>query len=107
MPPLLRLKGGEVRIVTAIETASSLRHPFPIGDQGRLTYIYKTGDLVFDGGEGETKFPLSALPDARILADGSGRLLFLSGATRRYAHGALGDTLEAGTVALVDPTGPS
>jgi hypothetical protein len=50
MPPLLRLKGVEVRIVTAIETASSLTHPVPIGDQGRLAYIYKTGDLVLDGG---------------------------------------------------------
>jgi len=46
MPPLLRLEGGEVRIVTAIETASSLTHPVPIGDQGRLAYIDKAGDLV-------------------------------------------------------------
>ena len=46
MPPLLRLEGGEVRIITAIETASSLTHPVPIGDQGRLAYIDKAGDLV-------------------------------------------------------------
>ena len=104
IPPLLRLEGGKVRIITAIETASSLTHPVPIGDQGRLVYIDKTGDLVLYGGEEGSTLPLSALPDARILADGSGRLLLLSSATRRYAHGALGDTLEAGTLALVDPT---
>ncbi len=38
---------------------------------------------------------------------GSGRLLLLSGAPRHYADGALGDTLEAATVALFDPTGPT
>ncbi len=104
MPPLLRLEGGEVRIVTAIETASSLTHPVPIGDQGRLAYIDKAGDLVLYGGEEETTLPLSALPDARILSDGSGRLLLFSSATTHYAHEALGDTLEARTLTLVYPT---
>ena len=107
MSPLLRLEGGEVRIITAGKTASSLTHPVPISDQGHLAYIDKSGDLVLDGDLEETTLPLSALPDARILADGSGRLLLLSDATGHYAHGAQGDTLEAKTVALVDPTGPT
>jgi len=43
-----------------------------------------------------------SLPDARILSDGSGRLLLLTGATDRCGHGVLGDSIEAGAVTLVE-----
>ena len=106
MPPLLRLEGGEAHIITvAQEPASSLTHPVPVGDQGRLAYIDTAGGLAFEGGSETATLSLNALPDARILTDGSGRLLLLAGATTRYAHGALGDTLEAGAIVLVHTQG--
>lgn len=43
-----------------------------------------------------------SLPDARILSDGSGRLLLLTGATNRCGHGVLGDSIEAGAATLVE-----
>lgn len=45
---------------------------------------------------------VGALPDARVVFDGSGRALVLSGATDRYPHGVLGDRIEATAVSLVD-----
>ena len=58
--------------------------------------------MAFEGGPETAVLPLGALPDARILTDGPDRLLLLAGATTRYAHGALGDTLEAGVIVLLD-----
>ena len=103
MPPLLRLEGGKAHVVTVTaQTASSLTHPVPAEGQQRLAYVDNTGGLAFEGGPEAPTLPLNVLPDARILADGSGRLLILAGATTRYTHGALGDTVEAGAIVLVD-----
>jgi hypothetical protein len=43
-----------------------------------------------------------ALPDARILRDENDRLLVLSDPTDRYAHGVLGDPIEAGGITLIE-----
>ena len=86
----------------AAQTASLLSHPAPAGGQNRMAYIDTAGHVAFEGGPETAVLSLGALPDARILTDGSDRLLLLAGATTRYAHGALGDTLEAGAIVLLD-----
>lgn len=106
MPPLLRLEGGEAHVVTVTaQSASPLTHPSPVDAQDRLAYIDAAGGLAFKGGAEASTLQLNALPDARILHDGSGRLLLLAGATTRYAHGALGDTVESDAIVLVDAKG--
>ena len=106
MPPLLRLEGGEAHVVTVTaQMGSPLTHPVPVGGQDRLAYVDAAGGLAFEGMPEASTLPLNALPDARILADGSGRLLLLAGATTRYAHGALGDTVESGAIVLVNTRG--
>lgn len=67
-----------------------------------IAYIAENGDLVLWQREQETRLPVNALPDSRILADRDGRLLLLSNPTERYPHGVLGDGLEAAGVTLVE-----
>ena len=103
MPPLLLIHRGAPRLFTApAEDASPLTHPVIIGENpAHFAYIATDGDLVVNL-EGEiTRLPVNALPDARILQDENGRLLLLTGATDSYAHGVIGDTIEAGSISII------
>jgi hypothetical protein len=78
-------------------------HPVPLGDAGGLAFIHESGDLVlWEAGAERARLAVDALPDARLLVDEAERLLFLSGPTTRYGHGALGDALEAVSITLVE-----
>ncbi len=44
-----------------------------------------------------------ALPDARAVRGPGGRIAVLSDPTDRYAHGVLGDDLEAGSITVLEP----
>lgn len=103
-PPLLVLEDGAPRLVTAPDDASPLTHPVPLAGQGRIAYITRTGDVaIWSEEEGESaRFPVNALPDARILVDERARLLVLTDATDRYNHNILGDGIEAGSVTLIE-----
>lgn len=96
MPPLLTLTEGEPQLITPPADASLVTNPILLGED--LIYIASNGDLVV----GETRLPVNALPDSRILADRKGRLLILSQPTDRYDHGVLGDDLEASAITLVE-----
>ena len=104
MPPAIVIHRGAPRLLTGPEAdASPLSHPVVIGtDPANFAYIANNGDLVVNKGGEVTRLPINALPDGRILLDGTGRLLILAGATGRYAHGVLGDALEAGSIAIVN-----
>ena len=67
-----------------------------------IAYIATNGDLVIQKENIETRLPVAALPDSRILSDGNGRLLLLSNPTDRYTHDVLGDEIEAGALTLVE-----
>ncbi len=107
MPPLLMVSKGQVQLVPSPPDASRLSHPVQAGP-GNWAYAAKNGDLVVSptvppaipGKQKEVRLKLALPPDARLLADGTGRLLLLTEATRRYPHGALGDKVEAGGLRL-------
>jgi hypothetical protein len=103
-PPLLKVEAGVPSLVVAPSPAASpLTHPAPLDEAGRLAFIEAGGDLVlWDGDQEIARLPVDALPDARLLTDEAGRLLFLSGPTTRYGHGALGDSVEAASITLVE-----
>jgi hypothetical protein len=102
-PPLLAVVGGRPKMLSVpVGDASPLTHPVPLGDEGRMAYVAINGDLVVWEDEEVARLPLGAIPDARIVVDDGGRLLLLSGATARYPHGVLGDTLEASSVSVVE-----
>jgi len=103
MPPVLRVDGNRVELLSPFPDASTVTHPIWIED-GAQAYIDVHGQLRLIRGDDTYTLAVNALPDARILSDEDGRLLFLSAPTERYSHGVLGDSLEATTITLVDTT---
>jgi hypothetical protein len=91
-PPLLAVEAGHARLA---RSGSVYSHPTPI--PGGSAVVNGDGDLTLPGG----KIDVSALADARIVTDG--RLAYLLGDPTTYRHGALGDDVEGGSVAVVDP----
>jgi hypothetical protein len=103
-PPALYIDdSGEVSlIIPDDEDAALVTHPVLIeGGVGRA-YVDTEGGLVVRNSTGQTRLPINALPDARILTDEKGRLLLLTDASQRYRHGVLGDTAEAASITMVE-----
>lgn len=101
-PPLLR--GGDPPALArgAVGAASPLSHPVPV--DGVLLWVAEDGSLVRAADGRTDRLALDALPDARVVA-AAGRAYVLADATDRYDHAVLGDGVEAGSVAVVDPDG--
>lgn len=70
---------------------------------GQIAYVTESGDLVVWDGSEIGRVEIDALPDGDVLVDDKGRLLVLTGPTERYAHGILGDRVEASGFAIVEP----
>lgn len=101
MPPALFVDGDQVQIISPPPEASPSTNPIQLQDGG-TAYIDLSGHLrLIRNGEFHT-LPVNALPDARILSDQAGRLLFLSGPSDKYPHGVLGDDIEATSMTLVN-----
>lgn len=104
MPPLVVAHKGVPALVTVrAEDASPLTHPIILGeDPEDLAYITVGGDLVVVKDGATTRLEVDALPDGRILQDPRGRLLVVTGASSRYAHGVLGDQVEGTSITLIE-----
>ncbi|WP_410765226.1 hypothetical protein [Haloferax sp. DFSO60] len=100
-PPVISSEAP--RVLTHPESSPDT-HPFPLGD--RLVTIDEAGTVtVHPNPEDETHerrtFEIDALPDARIVAKGRSLYVFAD-ATTEYDHDVLGDSLEAGSIAVID-----
>ncbi len=96
-PPMLVWDEEELRLfASTLENASPLTHAIQV--QEKTVFIDRTGDLHVD----DQILAVNAMPDARLLHDELGRVLFLSGPTEVYDHGVLGDALEATQISLVE-----
>jgi hypothetical protein len=97
---------GVTEVTTAprvlLQDAHPLTTPVTMPKSRKTAYIATNGDLVVLDGSRLTRLPIGALPDARILADTSDRILVLTDPTDRYGHGILGDRIEAAGVALIE-----
>lgn len=94
-PPLL-VGGDSPAFAPAL--GSSTTHPVPT--TGGWASVTEEGVVRLPGGENAD---VGAIPDARVVS-AAGRLYVLAGRTTAYAHGVLGDEVEAEAVAVVDPT---
>jgi hypothetical protein len=103
MPPALVVSKNQVFLLHAPAGAANFTNPVILAD-GTQAYIDNEQHLRIKQEEQEYRLPVNALPDARILSDEAGRLLFLSDPTSSYAHDVLGDALEAGSITLIDTT---
>lgn len=104
MPPMLVVEDGFPSLLTAQDdNASILTHVIRLTPSTEaLAYINSSGGLVIEVNGERVLLAVNALPDARLLMDDLGRLLFLSDPTSRYGHGVLGDRIEAGSITLVE-----
>ncbi len=99
MPPLVQVAADMVTLVEPDGIASPLTHPVPGGDG--LLWVTPEGDVAFSG-SGDRRLAAQALPDARLVSDGTGLVAVLGGATQeRYRHGVLGDAIEATQLVLL------
>jgi hypothetical protein len=105
-PPLLiGITPSPTLLIAPSIMASPFTHAIPLNQSGlSQAYINTAGDLVVvdDNLRLFAQIDARALPDGRILQDGAGRLLFLSGPTKKYDHGVLGDGIEASSITRVD-----
>ncbi len=101
MPPILVSDGNNITLVQPPADASPSTHPLLL-ENDSLTYIDEKGNLKWVTSGKEEILYTNALPDARIITDGNGGLLFLSNPTTSYPHGVLGDSFEATTITLID-----
>jgi hypothetical protein len=95
-PPLL-VGGDDPGLAPAL--GSPTTHPVPT--TGGWASVALDGVVRLPGGPNADE---DALPDARLVS-AAGRLYVLAGRTDAYAHGVLGDELEARSVAVLDPAG--
>lgn len=99
-PPLLAISDSNIQLILPPEDASPFTNPLLINN--KLAYIATNGDLVLGDSTTQTRLPINALPDARILIDENERLLILTQPTNRYDHGVLGDDMEAAGITLIE-----
>jgi hypothetical protein len=104
MPPMLIVEDGIPALLTGQENDPSiLTHAVELASPVETTaYITSAGGLVIERNGEIVHLVVNALPDARLLMDGSGRLLMLSDPTTRYGHGVVGDEFEAESITLVE-----
>lgn len=101
MPPVLQVAGERMELISPASDASPSTNPILLED-GVQVYLDADGQLRLIRQEVTHTLVVDALPDARILSDGEGPLLFLSTPTTEYPHGVLGDEFEAKTITLVN-----
>lgn len=82
-------------------SASVFTNPIALSDGG-LAFVSADGSVVSVTGEGNRTFEIEALPDSRLVTT-DGLLAVLTGPTDRYAHGVLGDAIEASSLTVLDP----
>jgi hypothetical protein len=100
MPPTLSISDSNIELITPPNDASPFTYPLILDNN--LVYIGTNGDLVLIDSKSQTRLPVNALIDTRILMDGNNRLLILTQPTNRYDHGILGDELEASGITLLE-----
>lgn len=107
MPPLLRVEGDAVSLVVPPDDldASPLTHPVIVQEadgSSTLAVILTDGTLALWRESGDViRLPINALPDARILQDGTGRIVLYTEPSTVYGHGVLGDAIEPRQVSII------
>jgi hypothetical protein len=105
MPPVLATWDGVFRLFFNQDlNVSLLTNQVPLSPSLEdWAYISVDGSIVTKYGTEKSQLDLDVLKDGRILKDETGKLLVLTNHTDRYAHGVLGDDIEAGGFALIAP----
>jgi hypothetical protein len=101
MPPALAFNAGQFALLTPESDAAIFTNPLLLED-GSIAYVGQDRRILFSGNDEIDELPVNVLPDARILSDGDGRLMVLSGPSDIYPHSIMGDELEATAITILD-----
>jgi hypothetical protein len=103
-PPVLLVDGLDAELIGALGGSGSPNSRPAVLSLSPLetASVQQNGDLLFSNRGAGERLSLDALPDGRPLLDGAGGMLILTGPSGRYAHGVLGDQLEATGIALIE-----
>lgn len=99
-PPLGYRSRGSTEIVEA--PADCAEHSHPVGVDDGLVYVSSDGDVVVWRDDEPTRLDVQAPVDARLVRVDDGQYAVYGGRTDRYDHSALGDSIEGGSLVLVD-----
>lgn len=99
-PPVGYRTGERPELIARPADCAEHTHPVPI--DGGLCYVAADGDVVIWRDASPTRLDVAAPVDARLVAVDDSRLAVYGGGTDRYGHGALGDQIEAGRLAIID-----
>lgn len=104
MPPALQMSKRDFRLLTPpTEQASELTTPLVLPSADATAWVRRDGGVALQTGESSPgTIPVDALEDGRLVTDGDGNIAILGARTDRYAHGVLGDRIEAGRIAIID-----
>jgi len=99
-PPLGYQSKGSTGIIDAPVDCAEYSHPVVINNG--LLYVASDGDVVIWRDDEPTRLEVRAPVDARIVRVDDGQYAVYGQRTDRYRHGALGDTIEASSLVIVD-----
>jgi len=100
-PPVLVVQGSSVRLATTPANASPHSVPVYLAG-GRAAYVDNLRRLTVLEADGTLWRPeVEVLPDSRVIQMNPEQVMVLAEPTDRYPHSALGDNLEATSVAVV------
>lgn len=103
--PVVRRTETDVSLVRPPAEVSSMAPP-TFADGGRTRLALGTGGDLLVTRDGSTeRVDIEALPDGRIVRFDEDRYALLGDSTDRYRHGALGDSVEGGSLVVVDARG--
>ena len=104
LPPLLQLTGDRPALLMPPSPFYGHSPPAILDQEGSQAVVSRDGVVTILDPTGAQRVTATSqpLPDARLLVDEAGRLLFLSQPTMRYDHGIAGDDVEAAAVTLFD-----
>jgi hypothetical protein len=97
------VNGTPKPIVNIFENESQLTHPIILED-GAAAAVLNNGTIAIKKGNSKYHLSANALLDTRILINGS-RIMVLSDPTEEYNHGIMGDTIEAGSITIINTDG--
>jgi hypothetical protein len=99
-PPLAYATAEGFGLVDAPTDCADHTHPVVTGDG--MLYVDADGAVVVRRGESASRLDARAPGDVRPVRIGADRYALYGGRTTRYAHGALGDTVEGSRLLVVD-----
>ena len=101
MPPLLAKNSLKVRLINSEFKDISPESSAFVVDENESYYVDNNGILVAKKAKSVFKLDINAMLDTQIVASDD-YLLLLSNPTSKYTHGALGDSVEAQAICIVE-----